>query len=175
MTSTEIEESEMSHTASGPAVNKDGEALARPFGKHLLPQAGAQDFHDSCRGKSDTELLAYFIITKELRRKTRSLAIRIRTCCGGSTPFTPQWGSDRGAARRDGIANTRDEPMEQRARAFYGRQLVVCRDVHQFGSETNRKLADAGTKLVDDATAATADLARAWKKPILREDHVEPG
>lgn len=38
MTSTEIEENEMSHTAPGPAVKKDGEALARPFG------------NTSCRG-----------------------------------------------------------------------------------------------------------------------------
>ncbi|TGS36470.1 MULTISPECIES: DUF269 domain-containing protein, partial [unclassified Mesorhizobium] len=31
---------------------------------------------------------------------------------------------------------------------------AFCRDVHRFGFETFRKLAEAGTKLVDDATAA---------------------
>ncbi|WP_352887420.1 DUF269 domain-containing protein [Mesorhizobium sp. M0862] len=30
----------------------------------------------------------------------------------------------------------------------------LCRDIHRFGFETFRKLAEAGTKLVDDATAA---------------------
>ncbi|MER8479163.1 DUF269 domain-containing protein [Mesorhizobium sp. M1163] len=30
----------------------------------------------------------------------------------------------------------------------------LCRDIHRFGFETLRKLAEAGTKLVDDATAA---------------------
>nr|WP_281004951.1 DUF269 domain-containing protein [Mesorhizobium kowhaii] len=37
----------------------------------------------------------------------------------------------------------------------YG-QFPFCRDVHRFGFETFRKLAHAGTKLVDDATAAIA-------------------
>ncbi|EHH13985.1 nitrogen fixation protein [Mesorhizobium amorphae CCNWGS0123] len=39
-----------------------------------------------------------------------------------------------------------------------------CPDLHQFGFETFRQLAEAGTKLVDDATAATEacpDVARA--------------
>lgn len=38
------------------------------------------------------------------------------------------------------------------------------RDIHRFGFETRRKLAEAGTKLVDDATAAIEaypDVARA--------------
>ncbi|MER8880217.1 DUF269 domain-containing protein [Mesorhizobium sp. M0684] len=30
----------------------------------------------------------------------------------------------------------------------------LCRDIHRFGFETFRKLAEAGAKLVDDATAA---------------------
>lgn len=37
----------MSHAALGPAVNKGGEALARPLIR-------AQDFHGSCQRKSDT-------------------------------------------------------------------------------------------------------------------------
>ncbi|MER9475361.1 NifX-associated nitrogen fixation protein [Mesorhizobium sp. M0520] len=40
----------------------------------------------------------------------------------------------------------------------------LCRDIHRFGFETFRKLAEAGTKLVDDATAAIEaypDVARA--------------
>lgn len=75
----------MSHAALGPAVNKDGEALARPFVKCLLRLIRAQDSHGSCQRKSDTGLLADFIIIEELRRNIHSLAIGIRTCCGGST------------------------------------------------------------------------------------------
>ncbi|SJM34281.1 hypothetical protein BQ8482_400010 [Mesorhizobium delmotii] len=67
-TSTEIEENEMSHAAPGPAGNKDGEVLARPFVKCLLRLIRAQDFHGSCQGQSDTQLLAEFIITKDDRR-----------------------------------------------------------------------------------------------------------
>ncbi|MER8783304.1 NifX-associated nitrogen fixation protein [Mesorhizobium sp. M1006] len=40
----------------------------------------------------------------------------------------------------------------------------LCRDIHRFGFETFRKLAEAGTKLVDDATTAIEaypDVARA--------------
>ncbi|MER8786916.1 NifX-associated nitrogen fixation protein [Mesorhizobium sp. M0983] len=40
----------------------------------------------------------------------------------------------------------------------------LCRDIHRFSFETFRKLAEAGTKLVDDATAAIEaypDVARA--------------
>ncbi|WP_287181693.1 hypothetical protein [Mesorhizobium sp.] len=51
--------------------------------------------------------------------------------------------------------------MGPRARAFYGGSWSLCRDVHRFGSETIRKLADAGTKLVDDWTAAIVDVTRA--------------
>lgn len=51
----------MSHAALGPAVNKDGEALSRPFVKCLLRLIRAQDFHGSCQRKSDTGLLADFL------------------------------------------------------------------------------------------------------------------
>ncbi|MER8944248.1 NifX-associated nitrogen fixation protein [Mesorhizobium sp. M0915] len=40
----------------------------------------------------------------------------------------------------------------------------LCRDIHRFGFDTFRKLAEAGTKLADDATAAIEaypDVARA--------------
>lgn len=40
----------------------------------------------------------------------------------------------------------------------------LCQDIHRFGFETFRKLAEAGTNLVDDATAAIEaypDVARA--------------
>ncbi|CAN7241898.1 hypothetical protein [Mesorhizobium caraganae] len=63
----------MSHAALGPAVNKDGEALARPFVKCLLRLIRAQDFHGPCERKSDSGLLADFIITEELRRNIQTL------------------------------------------------------------------------------------------------------
>nr|WP_292591087.1 DUF269 domain-containing protein [Mesorhizobium sp.] len=56
---------------------------------------------------------------------------------------------------------TEMKPMGHGRVLFTVGRWSFCRDVHQFGSETIRKLADAGTKLVDDATAAIADVARA--------------
>lgn len=69
MTSTEIEENEMSHAALGPAVNDDKAALATPLVEFLARLVRAHESSGSRKGKSDPELLADFIITKELRRK----------------------------------------------------------------------------------------------------------
>lgn len=114
------------------------------------------------RRQINPELMADFIIRKELRRKTRSLAIRIRTRCGGSTCFTPQGACDRGAVRRDGIANHRSNQWGHGRVLFTVASYSFCREnVHRFGFETFRKLADAGRKLVDDGTAVIADVARA--------------
>lgn len=111
----------MSHAALGPAVNKDGEALARPFVKWLLRLIRAQDFHGSCQRKSDTGLLA----TEELRRNIHSLAIRIRTRCGGLDMFLNLSGAgDRGALRRDVIVNNRNQTDRCfRTRAFHRRAV----------------------------------------------------
>lgn len=124
MTSTEIEQNEMSPAALGPAVDGDkAAALATPFVECLVRLVRAHESSGSREGKLDPELLADFIITKELRRKIRSSAIRIRTRCGGS--YTARGACDRGAVRRDGIANNRDETNGAAGACFYGRQLVV--------------------------------------------------
>ncbi|MFC0804841.1 DUF269 domain-containing protein [Ensifer sp. P24N7] len=57
------------------------------------------------------------------------------------------------------------KPMRASGACFSGRvSWSFCRDVHWFGCKTFRKLAFAGTKLVDDATVAIEaypDVARA--------------
>ncbi|ESZ06361.1 hypothetical protein X735_31575 [Mesorhizobium sp. L2C085B000] len=62
---------------------------------------------------------------------------------------------DRGALRPDDIANDGDEThrASDDCSSLAG-GWSLCRDIHRFGFETFRKLAEAGTKLVDDATAA---------------------
>ncbi|MFB9985510.1 DUF269 domain-containing protein [Mesorhizobium kowhaii] len=56
------------------------------------------------------------------------------------------------------------DPMRHRSRAFCGWAVGgFCRNVHRFGFETFRKLAEAGTKLVDDATQPL--------KPTWHEHH----
>ncbi|MER8440489.1 NifX-associated nitrogen fixation protein [Mesorhizobium sp. M1312] len=126
----------------------------------------AQDSYGSWEGKSDAELLANFIVTRKQRRAMPvignpepdvlwrldmfytavGLAIEERSGLMTSpmTKMKPMGASDDCVSRPGGWS--------------------LCRDIHRFGFETFRKLAEAGTKLVDDATAAIQaypDVARA--------------
>ncbi|MER8783305.1 DUF269 domain-containing protein [Mesorhizobium sp. M1006] len=58
----------MSIAAVSPAVNEDEAALAMPFVRCLVRLIRAQDASGSLEGKSDTELLGDFIITRKQRR-----------------------------------------------------------------------------------------------------------
>lgn len=148
----------MSDAAVGPAINEEQAALARPFVKCLLRLIRAQDFDGSWQGRADAELLADFIITKEQRR-----AIPI---IGDPDPDV-LWRLDTfytavrlAIEERSGLMTspiTETKPMGASG-AWFSRSggWSFCRDVHRFGFETFRKLAEAGTKLVDDATAAIA-------------------
>lgn len=149
----------MSGPAVSPAVAEDEVALANPFLKCLVRLIRAQDSYGAWEGKADAELLAAFIITKEQRR-----AIPI---IGDPDPDV-LWRLDMfytavGLAieERCGLMAS---PMIELSHEGFGRVLFTAgrvvalsktlRDVHRFGFETLRKLAEAGTKLVGDAIAA---------------------
>ncbi|TIP97553.1 MAG: NifX-associated nitrogen fixation protein [Mesorhizobium sp.] len=149
----------MSDPAIPPAVTEDEAALCTPFVKCLVRLIRAQDSYGSWERKADAELLGDFIITKEQRR-----AIPI---IGDPDPDV-LWRLDMfytavGLAieERCGLMAS---PMIELSHEGFGRVLFTAgrlvalsktlRDVHRFGFETFRKLAEAGTKLVDDATAA---------------------
>ncbi|SJM34296.1 NifX-associated nitrogen fixation protein [Mesorhizobium delmotii] len=149
----------MSDPAVSPAVAEDEMAPASPFLKCLVRLIRAQDSYGAWEGKADTELLAAFIITKEQRR-----AIPI---IGDPDPDV-LWRLDMfytavGLAieERCGLMAS---PMMELSHEGFGRVLFTAgrlvalskslRDVHRFGFETFRKLAEAGTKLVGDAIAA---------------------
>lgn len=127
----------MSHAALGPAVNKDGEARARPFVKCLLRLIRAQDFHGN---------------------RTPGcwpISLSPRNCAGIST----QWQSgsvldrsgagDRGALRRDDIVNNRNQTSVETSTGSASR----------LSGNSRRPAA----KLVGDVTAAIAypEVARA--------------
>ncbi|WP_246805068.1 NifX-associated nitrogen fixation protein [Mesorhizobium mediterraneum] len=143
----------MSDAAASPAVAEDEAALATPFVKCLVRLIRAQDSYGSWEGKSDAELLADFIITKEQRR-----AIPIN----GDPDPDVLWRLDMfytavGLAieERSGLMTSPVKPMRASGACFSrSGGWSFCRDVYRFGFETFRKLAEAGTKLVDDATAA---------------------
>ncbi|MER9889202.1 DUF269 domain-containing protein [Mesorhizobium sp. M0114] len=146
----------MPEAAVSPAVNEDEAALATPFVKCLVRLIRAQESYGSWEGKSDAELLADFIVTRKQRGAIpvigdpdpdvlwrldmfyTAVGLPIEERSGLVTPpmieMKPMGASDDCFSRPGGWS--------------------LCRDIHRFGFETFRKLAEAGTKLVDDATAA---------------------
>ncbi|MGX9147570.1 NifX-associated nitrogen fixation protein [Mesorhizobium sp. 128a] len=159
----------MADAAVMPAVKEDEAALATPFVKCLVRLVRAQDSYGSWEGKPDPELLADFIVTKEKRREIPII---------GDPDPDVLWRLDIyyaavGLAIEE-RAGLMASPMMKISHEGFGRVLLTAgrlvvlsktlRDVHRFGFETFRKLAEAGTKLVDDAIFAIEiypDAARA--------------
>ncbi|RWG05841.1 MAG: DUF269 domain-containing protein [Mesorhizobium sp.] len=141
--------SEIPHEPVGPAVHGDDEALASPFVKCLLRLIRTQDSFGLWEGHSDAELLAEFIITKQQQRAVPF---------GGDPDPDALWRLDMfytavalAIEERSGVSTS---PTIEMKPVGASSGWAFCRDVHRFGFETFRKLAEAGTKLVDDATAA---------------------
>ncbi|MDK1378104.1 MULTISPECIES: NifX-associated nitrogen fixation protein [unclassified Sinorhizobium] len=145
-------------TADGPAVDADETALATPFLKCLMRQIRAQDTYGMWEDKSDADLLADFIVTKEKRREIPIIGdpdpdvlwrLQIFYTCVGLV-----------IEQRSGLVVSSTMMMSHegfgRVLLTTGRLVVLSktlRDVHRFGFDTLRKLAEAGAKLVDDAVA----------------------
>ncbi|MDQ0564339.1 putative nitrogen fixation protein [Rhizobium mesoamericanum] len=142
---------------NGPAVNEE-RALANPFLRCLTRLIRAQDSHGAWESKSDAGLLADFILTKEQRRQIPIIGdpdpdmlwrLQIFYTCVGLV-----------IEERSGLVTS---PIMSMSHEGFGRvlfttgRLVVLsktlRDVHRFGFGTLGKLAEAGTKMVDDAIA----------------------
>lgn len=142
-----------------PAVAEDEAALATPFVKCLVRLVRAHDSHGSWEGKSDAELLADFIITKEQRRAIPIIGDPDPDVLWRLEIFYAAVGL--AIEERSGLMAS---PMMEVSHEGFGRVLLTAgrlvvlsktlRDVHRFGFETFRKLAAAGTKLAGDATAA---------------------
>ncbi|MER8724868.1 DUF269 domain-containing protein [Mesorhizobium sp. M1027] len=139
-----------------PAVNVDEAALATPFVKCLVRLIRAQESYGSPEGKSDATLLGDFIVTRKQRR-----AIPV---IGDPDPDV-LWRLDMfytavGLAIEERSGPVTSPMMEMKpvraSHDCFSRPggWSLCRDIHRFGFETFRKLAEAGTELVDDATAA---------------------
>ena len=152
----------MGEAAVGSALAEvpasDTELLGNTFVRELIKQLRAQDLHGAWDGKSDEALLAPFILSAEQRR-----AIPLM---GDPDPET-LWRMELfynavGLAidRQTGVMVT---PMMKMHHEGFGRlvllagRLVVVnkhlRDVHRFGFASLAKLAQAGTRLVEDAVA----------------------
>lgn len=137
---------------------EDAAALSTPYLLQLARQFRSQDTHGQWDGKSDASLLQEFILTPEARR-----ALPIM---GDPDPETlwrmEQFYSAVGLCieRATKVMVT---PMMKMSHEGFGRQVLIAgrlvvvnkqlRDVHRFGFPTLAKLAEAGSKFVDDGVA----------------------
>jgi len=137
------------------STDADTEALATPFVKELIKQFRAQDTHGAWDKKSDAELLSPFILTAEQRRELPIM--------GDPDPET-LW-------RIELFFNAVGLCIERRTRAMvspmmkmhhegFGRMVLIAgrlivvnkqlRDTHRYGYPSLTKLAEAGTKFVEE-------------------------
>lgn len=137
---------------------EDAAALATPYLAQLAKQYRAQDTHGTWDHKSDVKLLRPFILSAEERR-----ALPIM---GDPDPETlwrlEQFFNAVGLCieRATGVMVT---PMMKMSHEGFGRQVLLAgrlvvvnkqlRDVHRFGFPSLAKLAEAGTKYVDEGVA----------------------
>lgn len=131
-------------------------ALASDFLDQLLRQIRAHDTYGAWEGKSDTEVLGPFIITKEQRREIPIIGDPDPDVLWRIEMFHNAIGL--AVERRTGIVAS---PMMKISHEGFGRVLLTAgrlvvisrfmRDVHRFGYETVEKLSDAGQALVDEA------------------------
>ncbi|WEJ08564.1 NifX-associated nitrogen fixation protein [Sinorhizobium prairiense] len=150
-------------------VDAHEKALATPFLRCLIRLIRAQDTYGMWEDKSDADLLADFIVTKEQRREIPIIGdpdpdvlwrLQIFYTCAALA-----------IEERSGLIASSTIMMSPegfgRVVLTTGRLVVLSktlRDVHRFGFDTLGKLAKAGAKLVDDAVAAIEsypDVARA--------------
>lgn len=137
-------------TAAAPAPADPMQSL---FVKELIKQWRAQDMHGAWEGKSDADLLAPYIITKEQRREMPII--------GDPDPET-LWRLELfynavGLAI-ERVTGIMVSPMMKMHHEGFGRMVLIAgrlivinknlRDVHRFGFESFTKLAEDGEKLV---------------------------
>ena len=133
----------------------DESLLQDPFIRELIKQIRAQDTHGTWEGKSDARLLEPYILTAEQRRALPMM--------GDPDPDT-LWRLDL-FHNAVGLSIERAtgcmvSPMMKMSHEGFGRAVLTAgrlivvnrhlRDVHRFGYASLAKLAEAGTKLVNE-------------------------
>lgn len=132
--------------------------MTTPFVQELVKQLRAQDTHGTWEGKSNETLLEPYVLTPERRRALPMM--------GDPDPET-LWRLDL-FHNAVGLCIERAtgcmvSPMTKLSHEGFGRTVLTAgrlivvnrhlRDVHRFGYPNLAKLAEAGTKLVDDGIA----------------------
>lgn len=137
-------------------LTADEAALATPFLSTLVRLVRAEDSYGTWEGRSDADLLKDFVVTKEQRRQIPII---------GDPDPDVLWRVEKFYAAIglavEGKAGHIASPMMKMSHEGFGRviltvgRLVVLskslRDVHRWGHDDLSKLADAGTKALDEA------------------------
>lgn len=128
------------------------------FLKELVKIWRAQDTHGAWEGKSDAQLLAPYIITREQRREMPIIGDPDPELLWRLELFYNAVGL--AIERRTGVMVS---PMMKMSHEGFGRQVLIAgrlivvnkqlRDVHRFGFETMEKLAAEGEKFVEAGVA----------------------
>jgi probable nitrogen fixation protein len=137
-------------------VASDEALLAAPFVQQLIKQLRAQDIHGTWEGKSDLQLLKPYIHTAEERR-----ALPILGDPDPETLWHLEIFYNAIAVAIERETGQMVSPMMKMSHEGFGRMVLIAgrlvvvnkqlRDVHRFGFPSLAKLADAGTKFLDEA------------------------
>jgi probable nitrogen fixation protein len=148
-------EATIEQAAAAPAAS-EAELLAAPFVQQLIKQIRAQDTHGAWEGKSDLQLLKPYIHTPEERR-----AIPILGDPDPETLWRMEIFYNAIAVAIERATGQMVSPMMKMSHEGFGRMVLLAgrlvvvnkqlRDVHRFGFSSLAKLAEAGTKFLDEA------------------------
>lgn len=131
--------------------------LDSPFVKTLISVLRAEDSYGVWESLPDSKVLADYIVTKEQRREIPIIGDPDPDILTRVEKFYVAVGLD-----IERVTGRMASPMMKMSHEGFGRvvltvgRLVVLskslRDVHRFGFESFEKLAEAGDKLVEEAT-----------------------
>ncbi|WP_018412914.1 NifX-associated nitrogen fixation protein [Methyloversatilis thermotolerans] len=134
---------------------EDNEALATPYLRELIKQYRAQDLHGAWEGKSDAQLLEPYILSAEARRALPLMGDPDPETLWRIELFYNAIGLS--IERATGVMVT---PMMKMHHEGFGRMVLIAgrliavnkqlRDAHRFGFPSLAKLAEAGTKFVEE-------------------------
>jgi probable nitrogen fixation protein len=137
-------------------LSADDVALATPFLATLVRLVRAEDSYGTWEGRSDASILKDFVVTKEQRREIPIIGDPDPDVLWRVEKFYAAVGLtiEQKAGR---IAS----PMMKMSHEGFGRVILMTgrlvvyskslRDVHRWGHDSLSKLAEAGTKAVDEA------------------------
>jgi probable nitrogen fixation protein len=145
----------MSEQATVADAASDEALLQDPFIRELVKQIRAQDTHGTWEGKSDAKLLEPYILSAEQRR-----ALPMMGDPDPETLWRLELFHNAVGLSIERATGCMVSPMMKMSHEGFGRAVLTAgrlivvnrhlRDVHRFGYASLAKLAEAGTKLVNE-------------------------